>query len=228
MTGKPPNNKASLLVVAYSSPFLKIILVIFLLTVGIASICFLMLIGKSEVYPTQIGSESHKISKTNMNSTISKQGNITNSPENSPPAPRTESIGSKQFVTSMGDTLVGYYYVITVDEVAHSPSFTNYLSAKQDNTLLALHVVMESQSETGVEVNPRYWRLYDDQNPSFPEVGAGKDPSLVTNRTLIKGEKLQGWITFEIPKDIMRFKLAYNVPNIPEEVSFVFDVGYGY
>jgi hypothetical protein len=146
---------------------------------------------------------------------------LTGPLETATPGPGTV----RQIASTLGDTLAGYDYLVTVDDTDHSDIFNDQLSASQDHTFLAFYVTMESRSDTGLEVNPRYWRLFDDQNPAYPEVYAGKDPALVSNKTLLKGQKLQGWVTFEIPKGARGFKLAYDIPNIPEMVSFVFDVG---
>jgi hypothetical protein len=146
---------------------------------------------------------------------------LTGPRETTTPGPGAD----RQIASTLGDTLAGYDYLVTVDEVDHSDLFNDQLSASQDHTFLAFYVTMESRSDTGLEVNPRYWRLFDDQTPAYPEVYAGKDPALVINKTLLKGQTLQGWVTFEIPKGARGFKLAYDIPNIPEMVSFVFDVG---
>lgn len=229
MTRKPHHDKASFLTVAFPRSILKIILVALFLIASLIGAGLLLFMGKTGPLNTQAGTHPQQITPSILISSKPGEEITTKFPEGSPTTiPISDNKNGKQLVTSMGDTLVGYNYVITVDEIAHATSFTNYYSANQDDTLLALYVIVESQSEMGVEVNPQYWRLYDDQTFSYPEVGAGKDPSLVTNRALIKGEKLQGWITFEIPKDANRFKLAYDIPNISEKVSFIFDVGYGY
>jgi hypothetical protein len=146
---------------------------------------------------------------------------LTGPVETATPGPGVD----RQIASTLGDTLAGYDYLVTVDEVDHSDLFNDQLSASQDHTFRAFYVTMESRSDTGLEVNPRYWRLFDDQTPAYPEVYAGKDPALVNNKTLLKGQILQGWVTFEVPKGARGFKLAYDIPNIPEKVSFVFDVG---
>lgn len=152
-------------------------------------------------------------------------GFVTGPPEGSSPTSGSGAGTVRQIASTLGDTLAGYDYLVTVDDRDHSDIFNDQLSASQDHTFVAFYVTVESQSDTGLEVNPRYWRLFDDQTPAYPEVYAGKDPALVINKTLLKGQILQGWVTFEIPKGASRFKLAYDIPNIPEKVSFVFDVG---
>lgn len=130
-----------------------------------------------------------------------------------------------EIASTLGDTLFGYGYIVTVDDTDHSDIFNDQFVASQNHTMHAYHVVMESDSATGIEVNPRYWRLFDSQTPAYPEVFAGKDPALVTAKALTRGEKLQGWVTFEIPKGGNHFELAYDIPNLPVKASFVFDVG---
>jgi hypothetical protein len=152
--------------------------------------------------------------------TANRPGSRNNGLAEAPATPTLQEIAS-----TLGDTLFGYGYIVTVDDTDHSDIFNDQYIARQDHTMRAYHVVMESDSPGGVEVNPRYWRLFDSQTPAYPEVFAGKDPALVTAKVLPKGEKLQGWLTFEIPKGAEHFRLAYDIPNIPQKASFVFDVG---
>ncbi|MBN9391975.1 MAG: hypothetical protein J0I20_28320 [Chloroflexi bacterium] len=130
-----------------------------------------------------------------------------------------------EIASTLGDTLFGYGYIVTVDDTDHSDIFNDQFVASENHTMHAYHVVMESNSPGGIEVNPRYWRLFDSQNPAYPEIFAGKDPSLPTTKVLPRGEKQQGWLTFEIPKGANHFRLAYDIPNISQKASFVFDVG---
>ena len=141
------------------------------------------------------------------------------------PAAPSGTTNAQEITGTLGITLFGYDYVVTVEDTDHSDIFNDHMVASEDHTFRAYYVVMESDSQSGLEINPRYWRLFDDQTSSYPEVYAGKDPSLVTNKFLTRGEKEQGWVTFEIPKGGSRFKLAYDIPNIAEKASFVFEVG---
>lgn len=135
------------------------------------------------------------------------------------------SPAAREIASTLGDTLFGYGYIVTVDDTDHSDIFIDQFSASENHTMRAYHVIMESNSPTGIEVNPHFWRLFDSQTTAYPPIFAGKDPSLTTAKSLAKGEILQGWVTFEVPKGANHFRLAYDIPNISEKVSFVFDVG---
>ncbi len=150
---------------------------------------------------------------------------LSSTPAATAPGQPSGISAAREITGTLGSTLFGYDYIVTVEDTDHSDIFNDHFVASEDHTFRAYYVVMESDSQTGLEVTPRYWRLFDDQTPSYPAVYAGKDPSLVTNKALSRGEKEQGWVTFEIPKGASRFKLAYDIPNIAEKASFVFEVG---
>lgn len=136
------------------------------------------------------------------------------------PAQPSPTATAQEITSSMGDTLVGYDYTVTVEEMDHSDIFNDQMVASQDHTFRAYYVTMESSSPTGLEANPRYWRLFDDRTPAYPEVYAGKDPSLVTNKHLTRGEKEQGWVTFEIPQRNQQLPAGLRHSKYPHKGQF--------
>jgi hypothetical protein len=90
-------------------------------------------------------------------------------------------------------------YMITVNAVDRSAAgFTQFFKPKAGSVFVAVDVTVESGAATGVSVNPFYTSLRDDQGFTYTATFAGKDPALQSQNDLPRGQKMRGWVTFEV------------------------------
>lgn len=76
------------------------------------------------------------------------------------------------------------------------------------NRFLSIRVLYQANTD-GVSYNPFYWSLVDLDGFSYdqPFVG-GMEPKLEGSNDLPAGRKAQGWITFEVPKNVRTFEVV--------------------
>jgi hypothetical protein len=90
-------------------------------------------------------------------------------------------------------------YMITVNAVDRSAAgFTQFFKPKAGSVFVAVDVTVESGAASGVSVNPFYTSLRDDQGFTYTATFAGKDPALQSQNDLPRGQKMRGWVTFEV------------------------------
>lgn len=85
--------------------------------------------------------------------------------------------------------------VVNTDVIKQDRKGTESTEGKK---LVSVEVVIESENDYGVNIDPQYIRLKDSNFYEYSQTTNGKETSLKTNTNLPKGEKVRGWITFEV------------------------------
>ena len=110
-----------------------------------------------------------------------------------PPSP------TKKPVAKVGDTTEtgGSKYV--VNEVRDPVTSTNQFSKPADGMRwIAIDVTQEATKE-GDSFNPFYFSVQDDKAFVYQRGGLGGPSPSLSSGTLALGQKVRGWVTFEIP-----------------------------
>ncbi|HEX2912583.1 MAG TPA: DUF4352 domain-containing protein [Chloroflexia bacterium] len=142
--------------------------------------------------------------------------------------PLTTATSANQFQVNgiLGDSLRGGNLLVSVEELDRADDFNQYLSASDDHTLFAVDMSVVNLSGQLLEVNTMNCALFDSQGQrSYKQVFAGKDPALNVQKSLNRGEKLHGWVTFEIPKGATGFTFIYHAISANQTFDFSFDLG---
>ncbi len=111
-----------------------------------------------------------------------------------PPAPAA----APPPLAQVGQTIEEQGYRFTVTNVESAASYGIY-DADAGKQLLAVEVLVESGTSSGVDVNPFYFSVQDLDGYEYTISIFGKDPSLQSQNDLPAGEKMRGWVTFEVP-----------------------------
>ncbi len=109
---------------------------------------------------------------------------------------------------SVGQAAKTADYVITVRNVKECP-VEPHLKPKQGNIKLGVEVVIEGTGTREVPVNPFYATVADSKGYPYNCTFGGCEPPL-ENLRIRQGDRAQGWITFEIPKQATGLTLEYS------------------
>ena len=118
----------------------------------------------------------------------------------------------------VGQALQGPGYRLTVNSVERAASYGQLTKAKSGNILVAVDVTIESQQNTGVDVNSLYAKLIDGQGYAYTFTFTGKEPTLTSQNDLAAGQKLRGWVTFEVPAGATDLKFQYSLLSVTSNV----------
>ena len=149
---------------------------------------------------------------------ISPSGQISSNTAAAPtptPAPRTAVVG--ETVSQKG-------YVMTVLAVEPADRYGNRTSA-EGRHFVAVEVLFESEAASGVHVNPIFLQVKDSDGYEYPPVLLGRQPYVGVQRDLPPGEKLRGWVTFEVPTGAHDLVLIFEPVVWFNNVRIVFDLG---
>lgn len=115
-------------------------------------------------------------------------------------------------------------YVVTVNGVEKSSGYTGSLKAKDGYTLLAVDVTIGSDGK-GVSSNGLYCSLKDGSGFKYNIQAINyKQPLLAGQNDIPVGDKVRGWVTFEIPKDAKGLVFQYE-PAFADKVLIRVDLG---
>jgi hypothetical protein len=152
--------------------------------------------------------------KVYANLTAGASGAIPQSNSGQSPIPTVRSIPTPTSIPQsvkgrIGQTLSQNGYIITVNQAEKSQSYGDYKKAKPGNIFLAVDITIQSDKDKGVSVSTFEATLKDGQGFKYDATFLGKDPQLATQNDLPKGEKIRGWVTFEVPQTARGFTLEY-------------------
>lgn len=119
-------------------------------------------------------------------------------PSVTPPVPPTQA-PSQNSIAKIGDRVVQGDYALTVTNVEVAQKYSLF-SADAGKQFIAVEVLIESNADTGVSVDPLYATIKDSDAYQYNMSAFGKDPALGSQNDLPAGDKMRGWITFEIPQ----------------------------
>jgi hypothetical protein len=126
----------------------------------------------------------------------------------------------------IGDTLSQNGYIITVNSAEKSEKYGDYSVAKNGNIFLAADITIQSDKDKDISANIFQVSLKDNQGYKYDIAFSGKSPQLASQNDIPKGDKVRGWVTFEVPKNVKGFTLEYKglfeLTN-PTLISFVLE-----
>ncbi len=140
-----------------------------------------------------------------------------------PPTQRPTS--SANAVAKIGDRVTQGDYVVTV---LHAETATTYndFPAESGKKYVAVEILIESNANSGVSVNPLYATLQDSDSYTYNVTLFGKDPSLQSENDLPSGEKMRGWVTFEVPSASHGFIFTYEPTSFIQTIRIRVDLGF--
>jgi hypothetical protein len=122
----------------------------------------------------------------------------------------TTATGPK--IGKIGETQSVSGYLVTVNGVQKSDNFTqgDYGKAKAGNTFIAVDLTVGSSKDSGVDPNGLSASIKDSQGFKYSIAVIGyKEPLLPGQNDLANGDKVRGWVTFEVPKTASGLVLEY-------------------
>jgi hypothetical protein len=125
---------------------------------------------------------------------------------------------------SVGETIIQGGYTLTLANVETAYTYGDFRSARAGSKFIAVELVFQSSTSTGVNVNPFFATIKEPAGYEYSPVLFGKDPSLKSQNNLPTGELVRGWVTFEVPESSSGFILTYS-PFSFEGIKIRFDLG---
>ena len=132
----------------------------------------------------------------------------------------------KANIGKVGDTITQGDYIITLASAETATSYGDYNKAGDGKKYISVEIIVESGADTGVSVNPFYCKLSDGDAYSYTMTIGGKDPYLSSQNDLPKGEKMRGWVTFEVPEAAKDFIFSYEPLSFAETIRIRFNLGF--
>jgi hypothetical protein len=127
-------------------------------------------------------------------------------------------------IGKVGETLAQGDYRLTVTKVDSAASFGSFARADVGKKLVAVEVIIESADNDGVSVNPMYASLKDSDGYEYNDT-FGQEPALKSQNDLPRGEKVRGWLTFEVPDEAKGLMFTYQPITFENDVRLRFDLG---
>jgi len=130
-----------------------------------------------------------------------------------PPVPMAPTIslgttpGAAAALPGVGDTATATDYQITLKSVREC-RVEPYLRPKAENQMLGVELLIEGTRDRDVAVSPFHAKLQDADGNSYAATLAGCRPILPSVR-VAKGEKVEGWVSFELPRAAREPTLNY-------------------
>jgi hypothetical protein len=113
----------------------------------------------------------------------------------------------------VGETVALNGYTITVNGVEKSVNFdtsSEIGKAKPGNIMVAVDITVGSNKNQDVSSNALFTSLKDSQGFKYNmAIFGSKDPGLPGENDIPAGDKVRGWVTFEVPETATGFVLEY-------------------
>ena len=125
--------------------------------------------------------------------------------------------GSEDIVTTtkykIGDRIQIGDYIITVNK-AENPYVESSIYSQPDsgNKYVAVEVTYENETNDSISYNVYDWLLSDSDGYTYDQAWGSKEPDL-SSGDLNPGEKVRGWVTFEVPDTSDQYSIKFT-PNI--------------
>lgn len=106
-----------------------------------------------------------------------------------------------------------YGYTMNVLETRYLPEIENLYVAKAGYKLVAVNVLLVSSDEEGGEIRAEGVYLKDKSGIKYSPFESGLAPNFFEYPAYISdGEKIQGWLTFEIPENSVGLIFSLEIP----------------
>ncbi|MCW1967458.1 MAG: DUF4352 domain-containing protein [Anaerolineae bacterium] len=114
-------------------------------------------------------------------------------------------------------------YGLTLTQIKIADDFPGARKARAGYKLVAVEMLVESNTSKGVSVSPKHIKAVDSNGRDYEARAAtGLQPAIREEFDIPKGQKRQGWVTFEVPDGLR--KLTF-VSTLPKEFSNI-DLSY--
>ena len=90
-----------------------------------------------------------------------------------------------------------------------------------DKLWVAALVEIEGINPSGASYNPFFFKVRDEQGFEYNFAAFGKEPALKSGNDLKPGQKVKGWMTFEVLKTVKALTLIYTPGFLGEPVEVV-------
>lgn len=129
------------------------------------------------------------------------------------PDPAASPVAYGADLPGVGVTLTRADATITLAEVDWNAG--NPLKVKPDDKThryIAIRVIYEGTA-AGASYNPFYWSVVDLDGFAWDQTFIGKEPDLQSSNDLPVGRKAQGWVSFEVPKNVHELEIVESRPD---------------
>lgn len=109
-----------------------------------------------------------------------------------------------------------YFAVVEVDPAYKG---TDVFKPDADKLWVATLVEIEGINPNGASYNPFYFKVRDGEGFEYNFAAFGKEPQLQSSNDLKPGQKVKGWMTFEVPKTAEKLTLVYTPGFLGEPVE---------
>lgn len=114
-------------------------------------------------------------------------------------------------------------YGLTLLQVQVADDFPGARKARVGYKLVAVEMLVESNASKGVSVSAKHVKVVDANGRDYEaRATTGMQPALREEFDIPKGQKRQGWLTFEVPDGLRKLTL---VSTLPKEFSNI-DLSY--
>lgn len=104
-------------------------------------------------------------------------------------------------------------YIMTVATIDIADDFPAARKAREGNKLVAVELIVESGTRSGVHISPSHIRLVDGSSREYKPRTTGKAPILKEQFDIPKGTSVRGWLTFEVPTGVRKLTLINELPQ---------------
>ena len=139
------------------------------------------------------------------------------------PTPFTAQL--EDILGKVGETITQNGYIITLFNVETATQYGDFFQAAVGNKFISVELLIESGAPSGVSANPFYATIKDVNGYAYSFTVFGKEPTLQSQNDMPMGEKMRGWITFEIPQTATNLVLIYEPITFSNAVRIRFDLG---
>ncbi|MDH7489935.1 MAG: DUF4352 domain-containing protein, partial [Anaerolineae bacterium] len=144
------------------------------------------------------------------------QTSLTPPPEGHVPNTEALSILPPSPEAGLGDVFEQYGYSLSATAVEDPTTPGMFYKAKAGYKLVAVEIVVGNVSGETLGVNPLYATLVDSNGFVYQPELAGRDGQLATV-DLNAGEKVKGWVAFEVPEDATLASIKYLVEILSDK-----------
>lgn len=132
----------------------------------------------------------------------------------------TDLLKGYVFSGKLNERIAADKYFLTVVKTETAKQISESVKSGEGKTFLLVEILIESISDEGFEINPASARVKDSAGYEYYSLSGGKEPLLKRQVNLAKGEKVRGWISFEIPENAKEMTLVFqSMSQYPTRVN---------
>ena len=114
-------------------------------------------------------------------------------------------------------------YAMTVTNVERADDFPGARRARAGDTLIAVELLVEGNTDH-VQISPAHIWVAEPGGKVFRPHSTGRAPILQAQAEVPKGQRVQGWLTFEVPRDARNLRLVNELPKEFNHVKLKVDL----